>query len=120
MYYSQADLVVYIQQSNRMIRQLRMLFTTVSRMRRILYENINSPLKLARFVAETPTIGLGDGDDSSSGGGVAPTGLAPGSSTGVSAAKEELEEDEGAAAKGCLSPSSFLPFFLLFLGLFRV
>lgn len=54
-----ADLVVYIQQSNRMIRQIRNLFTTYSRMRRILYENINSPLKLARFMAETPSIGLG-------------------------------------------------------------
>lgn len=30
-------------------------------MRRILYENINSPLKLARFMAETPSIGLGGG-----------------------------------------------------------
>lgn len=54
------DLVVYVHQSNRIIRQLRMLITTFSRMRRILYENLNSPLKLARFVAETPTIGLGE------------------------------------------------------------
>lgn len=44
-----------------MIRQIRRLFTTYSRIRRILYENINSPLKLARFMAETPSIGLGGG-----------------------------------------------------------
>lgn len=42
-----------------MIRQIRNLVTTYSRIRRILYENINSPLKLARFVAEKPVIGLG-------------------------------------------------------------
>ena len=72
---------VFVGQSNGVIRRARRLLTNYTSaphlslaaptlavstapcfadVRRILYENINTPLKLARFMAETPSIGLGE------------------------------------------------------------
>ena len=76
---------VFVGQSNGVIRRARRLLTNYTSaphlslaaptlavstapltaacftdVRRILYENINTPLKLARFMAETPSIGRGE------------------------------------------------------------